>query len=634
MLLLRSIILYKFCATLARVSCVKKTQTSLRKCKKYTLTFVKKTFLLFVRGKFDLTLRARYSIYMDTSTQQPPTNMPKTHESYTLHITQANAPLTSISFSTLDKQQTLAQILWLSGKLTPPPLCSGLGRCGACKVRFHTAPPLVTESERKILPPQEHSAGWRLACRHTVQSLLAQAHATMPTFAATGIIELEVPTYAAKYKTLEQQENKHCTKHEQAPLPAKLAVDLGTTSLCWQLISLEGAVLTQGSMLNPQMGAGADVISRLQYAMHAQGKKTLAALVSTALQNIITSLPDYTIEEICLAANTAMTAILLEKDITSLAYAPYALPLQGNSTAHIQHLPPMYIPVQLAPFVGGDISAGYAYFLAKQKANKHVDYPFILADLGTNGEFILALSPEKAYITSVPMGPSLEGIGLAHGHMADASPGIVNAVQLGAQGLIPQTIAHDAPQKLCGTGYLSLLHALLKVGVLTTHGVFTANAAHLRSPFAKKIAQQLMLQEEEQRLQLWPALSNTPMWLSAMDVEEILKVKAAFSLAMSYLLKHAGLAPSAVKHIYLAGAMGTYVNVQDLEGLGFVPQGMGPRISPVGNLALEGAKFLLLDTTLRQELLQWSKTCSLVNLTEDEHFTEKFLQHMSFSFIG
>lgn len=32
--------------------------------------------------------------------------------------------------------QTLARTIWLSGELPPPALCSGLGRCGACRVRF------------------------------------------------------------------------------------------------------------------------------------------------------------------------------------------------------------------------------------------------------------------------------------------------------------------------------------------------------------------------------------------------------------------------------------------------------------------------------------------------------------------
>ncbi len=540
----------------------------------------------------------------------------------TLLMEQTGLPTIHIALSSPMQSQTLAQAIWLSGTCPPPPLCSGLGRCGACKVRFLTPPPSPLDIENKVLGSEAVAQGWRLACRHTVQQLTLQA----------STLHIELPTSTTK---TQRPHATTTTDTASTHIPVKLAIDVGTTSLCWQAVNADGEIVRQDSLLNPQMGAGADIISRLQFAADTQGKKTLAHLIRTCIRDIITRLsPTYAVEEICLAANTAMTSIFLEKNIESLAHAPYGLPLQGHSWEQIQDLPPLYIPVQLAPFVGGDISAGYAALLARQKKDEDISFPFILADLGTNGEFILALNPEKAFITSVPMGPALEGIGLSHGHMADASPGIVNAVHLGAAGLLPQSIAQDAPRKLCGTGYLSLIHALLKVGVLTPSGLFASPEQKTRSPFFKKIAQHLTVQDGEPLLQLWPSLAASPMGLSALDVEEILKVKAAFSLALSHLLAHAGLAPWGVKHIYLAGAMGAHVHAHDLEGLGFVPQGTGARIVPVGNIALEGAKQLLLQSSLREELAQWSKSITLVKLTEDEHFTEKFMQHMNFSYTG
>ena len=36
---------------------------------------------------------------------------------------------------------SLAAAIWLSGRVSPPALCSGLGRCGSCRVRFLSDPP-------------------------------------------------------------------------------------------------------------------------------------------------------------------------------------------------------------------------------------------------------------------------------------------------------------------------------------------------------------------------------------------------------------------------------------------------------------------------------------------------------------
>ncbi|MDL2209816.1 hypothetical protein LJC26_03315, partial [Desulfovibrio sp. OttesenSCG-928-O18] len=40
---------------------------------------------------------------------------------------------------------TLAETIYLSGLFAPPALCSGLGRCGLCRVRFISAAPPVLE---------------------------------------------------------------------------------------------------------------------------------------------------------------------------------------------------------------------------------------------------------------------------------------------------------------------------------------------------------------------------------------------------------------------------------------------------------------------------------------------------------
>ncbi len=534
---------------------------------------------------------------------------------------EGDASLITITLDSLT--QTLAQALWLSGQLSPVPLCSGLGRCGACKVRFMGPAPLHTALENEILGENAIADGWRLACRHTLTSLIFKNDSMYLYVPAPKIKKSSIPFSPLNHEHIQRQ-------------PATLSIDLGTTSFCWQVLDTNGHIVSEGKELNPQMGAGSDIISRIQFGMKPHGAQLLSRLVHEKIQHIIQNMaPAYIIQEVGLAANTAMTALFLEKDVQCLAHAPYSLPLTGHCHAHVHELPPIYLPPALAPFVGSDISAGYAALMARKNAGENVNFPFLLADLGTNGEFILAINDREAFITSVPMGPALEGIGLSHGHMADGSAGIVHTVRLSPTGLQPQTLDGTAPQKICGTGYISLIHALLKVGLLTETGLFTKQPTYKnKSPFFTKLAAGLTQKNERMVLSLWQNMSPSPMYLYAHDVEEILKVKASFSFAMAQLLKHAGLAPAQLQHIYIAGAMGQHVQMADFEGLGFVPQGAGTRIISLGNSALEGMSALLLDNNLRENIYQWSKGCTLVNLTEDEHFTEKFMQHMNFSYAG
>ncbi len=508
-------------------------------------------------------------------------------------------------------KRSLAHVLWLSGKVPPAPLCSGLGMCARCRIRFISTAPECVEKEKELLSEEELSAGWRLACRHTIDSLEKNIEVFLPEGRGLSI------------------EARKMSDDATSEAACVLAVDLGTTSLCWQAVSCDAAtvrVVAEGQCLNPQMGTGADVVSRLALALDAEDAARLATLVHDALREIVKELPP--IKEICLAANTAMTSIFLGKDIHSLAAAPYALPTAGHNVEHIEGLPACYIPPQLAPFVGGDVSAGM-WALLEQKPS----FPFLLADLGTNGEFVLALDAHKAFVTSVPLGPAIEGIGLRFGAMAHGS-GVVHTVRLAPQGLTPHTFDDAPPRALCGTGYISLIHCLLRAGVLQENGSFYKDddGQSPLSPLGKKLLRALHDCPDGRRFMLWSAQSD--IFLSPRDIEEVLKVKAAFSLAIEELLYAAHMSHADVAHMYLAGAMGSHVNIADLEGLGFVPAGMGARIKCVGNSALAGARALACSKDARRMLHAWSQGCTLVQLAEDTLFEQKFLTHMTFSYTG
>ena len=333
--------------------------------------------------------------------------------------------------------QTLARTIWLSGELPPPALCSGLGRCGACRVRFLEGTPEPCDADSAILGAEAVRGGWRLACRHA---------------AVVGMAVELPPPPSEKRKRMDIRPDAG---------PFRLAVDLGTTSIHWRLLDGTGHEAASGQALNPQMGAGSDVVSRLAAARNQEGRERLRHLVIRFLQRAVSDV-GVPVAELCIAGNTAMTSILLNKDVAGLCAAPYRLTEPGGRTADLPGLPPAWIPPQPAPFVGGDISAGMAALLYGETP----EFPFLLADLGTNGEFVLALDKERSFIASVPLGPSLEGIGLRYGGVADT--GSVSGFRLGPSGLSPVVIGNAEPKRICGTGYLSLLDVLLRTCLLYT----------------------------------------------------------------------------------------------------------------------------------------------------------------------
>lgn len=507
-------------------------------------------------------------------------------------------------------QRTLAQVLFLEGLWPARPFCAGLGRCGLCAVQFGPPMPPVSAVEEATLPTHLLAQGWRLACRRQAE---AGVRVELP-FAFHAVGEHGPPV---------------ALDREPKGL-ISLAVDLGTTSLHWRVDDDRGCVgLGQG--LNPQLAAGSEVMSRVGFALEAPGNaRVLRDVVRQWIGHVAAAQPAAA-GRLCVAGNTVMTALLLGWPLSGLAAAPYTLPHPGGLSALLgPDGPEAYIPPMLAPFIGADVSAGLAH--VHFSIGPGLQYPFLFADLGTNGEFILALGPGDrpgdCLGASVPLGPALEGIGMVHG--AAALPGAWVDFTLSADGLTPVVLPGKASSdvqsgaRISGTGYLGLLACLRGLGLLDRTGRFTPGD----TPLARRIGRFLEDEGGERRLDLGQGV-----FLTARDVEELLKVKAAFNLALSRLLEEAGIAPGALRAVWLAGALGEHVRPAALETLGFVPPGMSARIRPLGNASLAGAALLARSGRAREWVEAFAPRVRTLSLNRDDFFAQ-FIQRLVFDHVS
>ncbi len=492
---------------------------------------------------------------------------------------------------------TVAQLMFLHQDGPVKPLCGGIGRCGRCAARFLAGAPEPDAADLATLPADELARGVRLTCRH---------------LARPGMVVEDLP------------------EHDAAPVPAPpsgppaaaLAVDLGTTSIHWAALDAAGTILAQGAEPNPQLGAGSEIMSRLAFALagHAGHLRDLVLDRLRALHAACGSPP-----RLSLAANPAMTALLLGAPVHGLAGAPYRLDEPGGREADLAgDLPPCYLPPQFGPFVGGDVSAG---ILALQSGNSPRP-PWLLADFGTNGEFALALPDGRLLLASVPMGPALEGVGLAQGCLA--GPGAATGFALTPAGLAPEVMGPwDAPalRGLSGTGAVSLLAQLKRAGALDAHGRFMTRTG-AASPLAARLLRPLTARRGEPALALPGGLS-----LLASDVEEVLKVKAACNLAFSSLFAAAGIAARDLSALFLAGALGSHVRPADLEELGFLPPRLGDRVQAAGNTSLAGARLLALSDQAREAAAALPGRALVLDLTASPDYGSHFIERMRFTHV-
>ncbi len=517
-------------------------------------------------------------------------------------------------------------LLWENSLYNTNALCSGVGKCGKCKILYQSTPPTPSQDEIEILQREEIDAGIRLSCKHNAKN--------------DDIIKLleENKSEAANFN-----ERKYFTTIEDGNNAFScLALDFGTTSLEYTLFS-ENSVKGHGKYLNPMQGIGAEIMARLQFALENKNTKNNAALIKNrvclCLQNIIKEAEEHNsdIKKIIFSANSAMTYLSLGLDAKILAKAPYSLDYKGGSTFKLSDIIDeifinnkeleIYIPPLLAPFIGADISAGL-YFINKKIRPQ---YPYFFIDMGTNAEFVLALSEDSGIMASVPLGPSVEGVGLTFGTVAKnnaivdftLTPAGLKEVLLDANSAKSTDISG-----ITGVGYLHLLQNLSKIGIIDKEGHFDIQAS---LPLARKISQFITLEGKMQADAL--KLGNTQFHLTMHDIESILMVKAAFRAAFEILFQEAQkitpLIYADIQQIYIAGAFGKHLKKETLTDLGFLPHALLSKIEQVGNTSLKGAE-LLCDTEKCDEIQKQFKAYHAIELANHKDFSKNYIENFHF----
>ncbi len=383
-----------------------------------------------------------------------------------------------------------------------------------------------------------------------------------------------------------------------------VAIDLGTTTLQLELIDLNtGEILAFNSDYNPQISYGEDVISRIEFAKKKNGLKILSTKVKEKIVLLIEEMLRTTqkdlndINLISIAGNTVMTHLFLELETKYLREYPYVpvanefpiflakdLNLNLKETTLIQMAPCK------ASYIGGDIVAG---LIASGMVEEEPLTLFI--DLGTNGEIVLG-NKDFLICASCSAGPAFEGGGIKHG--IRAASGAIEAVNIDPIDFEPMilTINRKKPLGICGSGIISLLANLYKVGLIDKGGKFNSHIKHPRIRKGNEGWEYVIVWKED-------SATGQDIVFTESDIENVIRAKGAMFAGYKILLESVGLTFNDIERVYLAGTFGNYIDLEEAIIIGLLPDLPREKFFFLGNTSLEGAKELLLyeDTFLKME---------------------------------
>ncbi len=505
--------------------------------------------------------------------------------------------------------------------------CAGRGVCGGCAVRI-TSGSAAPPDEQELVGLRRAPSGVRLACRAVVHGPVTvcpvvprAAQAVAPgSRAKTG-----VESAAAG----------------QVPLVA--AVDLGTSTVGAVVIERVSRVeVGHGVVLNRQSAWGADVLSRVSSACAGEGEPLRKAAEASVLDALAAACTDEGlclkgIERLVIAGNSAMTGLLLGVDVSGLAAYPFTTPTSGTrplpaDSAIVAALPPGAETVVLPPlagFLGGDVVAG----LVAEGLNAGGSALFV--DLGTNAEVVDA-NEGRFTVASAAAGPAFEGGGLSSGGPAVA--GAIERVALDPEhGLSVEVVGGGAPLWLCGSGFVSAMALLRRVGHMGEDGLLVSEGPLAERMSVRDGVRTFTIAAGSPQSGAGPTIEDgqPEVVVTQLDVRALQLAKAAVRSAIEAVSSRARVVGNDEVEkaedldVVIAGGFGSALAVDDLVDLGVLPTEFRRRARIAGNASLLGAAMIAVDPGLEDDAARLVGYVEHIELAVEEGFTGRYLTALS-----
>jgi len=540
--------------------------------------------------------------------------------------------------------------------------CGGLGLCGLCRVRVlrgSLSPP--TSREREVIGSLL-AEGWRLACQARVAGdatvsvpqmggraekarrrprlPLAPPVVTIPLRVGRAQPSLEesilrylravgVAADAVSRRALGKA-SCMASRGELSGLAVVcggevidvfdsygvygVAIDIGTTSVAVSLVDLGScSVVAEKVGLNEQLRYGADVISRIQYAITVE--EGVTALRRAVLDTVNRLIGGFGVDEnrivrATVAGNSVMLHLFHGVNPATLGSLPFEpvyrrgitmgaceAGLAINPEGIVEALP------ILGGYVGGDVVGDIlaSRLLESGKA--------LLVDIGTNGEVVVKRGDEML-AASTPAGPAFEGVGLSSGMMA--VEGAIERVELEDGEARCSVIGGVEPRGVCGSGYVDLLAELLRHGMLDRSGRLVKG-----SPGVREVGGVLRFVLDEER----------GIAVTQVDLRKLQLAVAAIKLTTKFLLKSLDMSPRDLEKVVVAGDFGYHLNPLNAMEVGLLPKVEPEVVDYIGNGSLTGAELYMVSPEARREVAQLVRQCRVVDVDRSQ---DSFIKELRF----
>ncbi|OGV56094.1 MAG: hypothetical protein A2017_16025 [Lentisphaerae bacterium GWF2_44_16] len=410
------------------------------------------------------------------------------------------------------------------------------------------------------------------------------------------------------------------------------AIDIGTTTVVVLLTDMNtGKILAKTSSYNQQMSRADDVASRISAA--SSNPEQLKYMQKLVIEDTINPLIIKACEQCgqnpeniyrtAVSGNTVMSHLFLGLSPEKIGAIPFQ-PVtniypdaKGEELGLVMHKNGIVsIVPSISGYIGGDITSDiYISHLNGGGLSA-------LIDLGTNSEMVLS-DNGKLFACAAAAGPAFEGAGMLCG--CRAAPGAIEHISFNSElNFSISVIGNEKSSGICGSAIIDFIAEAFFCGLINPMGRYDLDMLkrnkkylHADTPSGKSHACVLVEGKNSD--------SGKPIIVTELDIEQILKAKAAVYAGLKTLLSERNYSFKDLKSLILAGGFAKYIDIEKAVRIGMLPEIPKEKVTSIGNGSLAGAYLSLIDNSVNTSFMKIIEVPKVISLNTIPEFETTFV---------
>ena len=404
------------------------------------------------------------------------------------------------------------------------------------------------------------------------------------------------------------------------------ALDLGTTSLAGLLVDLQtGKILAKASGGNGQIRYGADVINRIIESDKLGGRRRLqdAVIKESIIPMLVqmyrsANINPRRIYRMVLAGNTTMNHLLLGLYASPIRMEPFVPSFFQTSYIYVRDIglkmnpqAELIVAPNIGSYVGGDITAGTLVSMIWNSPELS-----LFIDLGTNGELVFG-NNEFLMSCACSAGPAFEGGDISCGMRA--TDGAIEACTIDKDTLEPTltVVGGEAPAGICGSGIIDIIAELFRTGAINGKGKFIRENPRISHDEHGMGSYVIAWQKDTGGIK--------DVVINEVDIDNFIRAKGAIFSATQTMLQSLGFDASAIERVYVAGGIGSGINMRNAVTIGMFPDIPLDHFHYIGNSSQAGAYAMLLSSEAREKVFELGRSMTYLELSNEPSYMDEFV---------